>query len=173
MRHRAKTTFFDYCGKPLLYLAISCVVLLLVSQALLLHEVPRHYLSQVDSLEGDSATFPVQVALGQPMTVTDNSPVNNNLSWLRKHKLVTVKMVKPSKCAEVYITVNGSPAGDFRLGEVTVTVFEGDYLEIDATLLRDKCVLIVQGAGLASPEDGRVVEGEKGIISVGKVKFKD
>lgn len=172
MRHRAKSAFFDYWEKPLLYLAVSCGVLLFVAQILLYKDSTRQYLSWVDKLEGQTVLLDTPGAHTNPVTIVDNSPVAEPLQVIREHRTITVKMLSPAKRDGVYLTVNGETAGDFKQGEVDLTVYEGDYLEIDASFLHEKGVFIVAGAGLASPVDGIMLEGKETKIPVGQVKFK-
>jgi hypothetical protein len=174
MRHDRKyNSFFDFWGKPLLYLAVGCVILLFLSQALLLKEHTRRYLSSVDKLEGESIVLQTPAADSGPVTVTDYSPVANLFTMQREHKVITVRMLIPARSRDVFVLVNGSHGGDMSKGELSLTVYEGDYLEIDAQLLNEpgRFVLNNHGPGVISPEDGLLLEGKSQLITIGRVKF--
>jgi len=91
----------------------------------------------------------------------------------REHKVIVVRMLVPAKSSDVFVMVNGSRVGDLSKGELQLTVYDGDYLEIDAQLLKSqgRFVLNIHGPGVVSPEDGLLLEGKAQIISIGKVKF--
>jgi hypothetical protein len=174
VRHyRDNNGFFNFWEKPLFYLALGCFIILFLSQALLLKEIPRRYMSAVDKLEGESVYLENLVAAGEPVTVTDHSPVVNRQTLQREHKTIVVRMLIPARSREVFVLVNGSRVGDFQHGELALTVFEGDYLEIDAQLLNGpaRFVLNIHGPGVVAPEDGLLLEGKAQIITIGKVKF--
>lgn len=174
MKHRRKTSgFFDFWEKPLFYLAVMCLIVLFLSQALLLKETARHYLSWVDRLEGDPIYLQTPVAGGDPVTVIDHSPVANPVAVQREHRIILVRMLVPAKSGEVFVLVNGGRAGDLGQGELSLTVYEGDYLEIDARRLNEagRFVISISEPGVVSPRDGLLLEGKEQVIPVGKVKF--
>ncbi len=174
MRHsRSNNGFFAFWEKPLLYLAVGCVIILLLTQTLLLKDQTRRYLSAVDRLEGESILLETPLAAGDQVTVTDHSPVINRLAVQREHKTIVIRMLIPARSREVFVLVNGSRAGDFQQGEISLTVYEGDYLEIDAQALsaQGRFVLKNHDAGLLAPEDGLLLEGKSQVISLGRVKF--
>lgn len=173
MRRSSSNGFFGFWEKPLLYLAALCVVFLFLTQAMLVKDQTRRYLSVVDRLEGESIVLGTPAAGGDQVTVTDHFPVANLLATQRQHKVFLVRMLIPARSSEVFVLVNGSRAGDFQKGELALTVYEGDYLEIDAQMLSvsGRFVLKVQEAGVVSPEDGLLLEGKGQVIPIGMVKF--
>ena len=64
---------------------------------------------------------------------------------------------------------------DFRKGICKLTVYDGDYVEIDGTSLSTSTAFRIEvpDGGLLSPQNGLLVEGKKGIFPVGKIKFKN
>ena len=159
----------------LIIFTISCLVVLVVAQALMLKETPRRYLSRVDKLEGDSFLLEQPNYVENKTVEAGSFPVISWLELLRRHKIVTVRMIQPSAADGVYVTVNGRQVGDFRQGEVRVTVYDGDYVEIDARLLHEmgRFVVNVPKTDFFSPDDGRLFEGKLGLIPIGKVRFKE
>ncbi|MBP2653543.1 MAG: hypothetical protein H6Q73_1112 [Firmicutes bacterium] len=161
--------------RRLIIFTISCLVLLVVSQVLMLKETPRRYLSRVDRLEGDSVLLEQQNYVENKVLEDVDFPAVSWLELLRPHKIMTVRMIQPTAADDVYVTINGKPAGDFRHGEVRVTVYDGDYVEIDARLLQEmgRFVVNVPKNEVYSPDDGRLIEGKLDLIPIGKVRFKE
>ncbi len=155
-------------------LAVCCAAALLIVQALLYQDTPRSYLSRVDRLEGDPVTWQTPLVAGTPLIISEGSPVANRFTLLRDSRKIVVRIVQPAAAADVYAVLNGERVGDFGSGEVTVTVYDGDYLEIDAGRLATpgRFVVAVPDGGLASPLHGTIVEGGGGAVPVGKVRFK-
>lgn len=171
---RVRKLPFDKWVNTLLYLAIGGFIALIVCQVLLMKEVPRNYLSRVDKLEGESILLEMPQYATSHLTVTDNTPAARNLIWLRPSKTLTIRMVTPGYSADVYATVNGQPVADFKKGEVVLKVFEGDYIEIDSSRLKENARFVVktENSGVLSPVDGEMLEGYGGLIEVGQVKYK-
>lgn len=171
MRRSRKNPFVRW-DWLLLRVAAGCVAILLASQLIRLSEGPRRHLSRVDRLEGEPATLQMPYYASAPGQ--ENAPVVNRIEWLREHKTITVRMIQPQQHAGVHVTVNGKRAGDFRRGQVELTVYEGDYLEIDAGALRQPGRFVVNApeGGVAAPADGLALEGQGEAIPIGKVKFK-
>lgn len=166
---------FDRWEPLIVRLAAVCVAVLLLAQALLYNDAPRRYLSRVDRLEGDAVTWQTPLVASPPLVISEGSPVANRRHLLRDSREIVVRMVSPAAAAaDVYVVVNGERAGNFGSGEVTVTVYDGDYLEIDAGRLPSagRFVVAVPGGGLDSPPNGVIVEGRGSALPVGKVKFK-
>ncbi len=174
MTRRKQDNPFDRWEPLLIRLATVCVAVLLITQALAYHDGPRRYLSRVDRLEGDPVTWQTPLVAGAPIVVSEGLPVAHRRQLLREGRDVVIRMVSPPSSGVVFAVVNGERVGDFGGGEVAVTVYEGDYLEIDASRLSvaARFVVAVPGGGLASPPHGTVVEGRSAVVSVGKVKFK-
>lgn len=158
----------------LLRVSIFCFGLLLISQTLLVKEGTRIYLSKVDKLEGEHISLDGPFYAGMPLTITDNTVVTNRLQSLRPSKVIIIRMIKPAGSQYIYATVNGQVMGDFRHGDIKLTVYDGDYVEIDATLLKESAqfVIHVPGTELISPVDGLVLESNGTVASVGKIKFR-
>lgn len=171
---RYKPNLFERWEKLALRIALLCLIALLTGQILLILDTPRRYLSRVDRLEGEAVTFQMPMVAEKPLTITENAPVASPLTLLRERRAIVIRMIKPNPDPTIYITVNGQRAGDFRRSEVKLVVYEGDYIEIDASASQTIATFIVNvpSGGLVYPEDGFVLEGKEGPIAVGKVKFK-
>lgn len=160
--------------KLILKLAVLFVVLLVISQTLLLKETTRMHMSRVDKLEGEP------ISLQEPSYA--NSPPHQNTTWmagqfksLRENKVISIRMIKPSGNSQICAIVNGKVMDDFRKGSVRLTVYDGDYVEIDATAHKgvSQFVVNILGSKVAAPMDGLSLEGNANIVPVGKVKFKE
>lgn len=171
---RYKPNLFERWEKLILRIAVLGFTVLLVGQILLTLDTPRKYLSRVDKLEGEAVTFQMPMVAEKPLTITENAPVASPFTLLRERRALVVRMIQPNPDPAIYITVNGQRAGDFRRGDVKLVVYEGDYIEIDASASQTIANFIVNvpGGGLLYPEDGFVLEGKEGPIPVGKVKFR-
>lgn len=174
MRRRKKYNPFESWEPLIIRLAAACVIALVAVQALIYHDTPRRYLSRVDKLEGDPVTWQTPLVAEAPLVISEGSPVASRIHMLRENRLVVIRIVHPAAAADVYPLVNGERAGDFKSGEASVTVYDGDYLEIDASRLpaAGRFVVTVPDGGLVSPLDGLVVEGRGAAVPIGKVKFK-
>ncbi|MDT8901184.1 hypothetical protein [Anaeroselena agilis] len=174
MRRRKKYNPFESLETFLIRLAASCVIALVAVQVLVYHDAPRRYLSRVDRLEGDPVTWQTPLVAGRPLVISENAPVASRINMLREHRLIVIRIVQPAAADDVYPVVNGERAGNFKNGEAAVTVYDGDYLEIDASRLpaAGRFVVTVPGGGLIAPLDGLVVEGRGAAVPIGKVKFK-
>lgn len=159
----------------LLKLAIICVVALVSIQMMMLHDGVRHLFSQTDHLEGQPL-FARQEDSAEPSWY---SAVESRLSAAslftnrRKSKSVILQMIKPKASDKVWVTVNGEKVNDFRYGETSITVYEGDYLEINSDGLNSPSQFIVKVPqhDIVTPADGSIVEGTGKIVTIGKVKF--
>lgn len=174
MRRRNKYNPFVSWEPFLIRLAAACVIALVAVQVLIYHDTPRRYLSLVDKLEGEPVTWQTPLVAEAPLIISEGSAVASRIQMLRENRLVVIRIVQPAAAADVYPIVNGERVGDFKSGEVAVTVFDGDYLEIDASRLptAGRFVVAVPGGGLVSPLDGLLVEGRGAAVPIGKVKFK-
>lgn len=174
MSRRKKYNPFVRWEPFLIRLAAACVTVLVAVQVLIFHDTPRSYLSRVDKLEGDPVTWQTPLVAETPLVISEGSPVASRIQMLRENRLVVIRIVQPAAAADVYPVVNGERVGDFKSGEADVTVYDGDYLEIDAGSLSasGRFVVTVPDGGLVSPLDGLVVEGRGATVPIGKVKFK-
>ena len=160
------------------YILIRSIVVfftvMLISQMLLLKEGTRLYLSKVDKMEGEDLTVPIPLYADTPLQITEETTVLKNYqNLLRSSKVIVIKMLKPSNNPQAFVLINGKKAADLSKGDGKLTVYDGDYVEIDATALNQPAQFIVKvpGQGLLSPQNGLVLEGSKTMIAVGKIKF--
>jgi hypothetical protein len=161
------------CGENvLLRLAVICAGILVISQVLLLKEGTRFYLSQVDRLEGEQISLQIPLYAGTPLSIMETI-VTNHLKSLRESKIIMIRMIKPLQSTNVFVTVNGKVMDSFQKNSIKLTVYDGDYVEIDATLLKEQGQFIVNvpGSGLSVPLDGLVLESNSTVVVVGKIKF--
>jgi len=173
---RSKDQWITHVDDILRRLIIFFVTALLLSQILLLKEGTRMYLSKVDRMEGEDLTIAMPLYADTPLQITEEATVLKNYqNLLRRSKIIVIKMVKPSTNAMVFVIVNGKKTENFSKGDCKITVYDGDYVEIDATSLSQPTQFVVKVSdnGLLSPQDGLVVEGAKMIFPVGKIKFND
>ncbi len=174
MTRRKQHNPFDRWETMLIRLAAACVATLFLVQVIIYHDVPRRYLSRVDRLEGEAVTWQTPLVAGTPLVISEGSPVARRRHLLRDNREIVVRMVSPAASADAYAVVNGERAGDFGGGAVAVAVYEGDYVEIDASRLpvAARFVVTVPDGGLVSPANGALIEGRGEVIPVGKVKLK-
>lgn len=165
---------FDRWSQVLVKVAMVCVILLIISQILLLKDGPRRLLSRVDQMEGESISFQMPRYAAMPLNVQDKTVVTNPIKSLREGKSLVIRMIKPEQHSGIFVTINGEKSGDFGRGDVKVTVYDGDYVEIDTTGLADRArfVVNVPSGGLSWPLDGLVIEGSGTNLTIGKIKFK-
>jgi hypothetical protein len=173
---KSKDNWMIHSEAILLRLIVICIATLLISQLLLFKEGTRIYLSKVDKMEGERITATMPLYADAPLQITEETTVIKNYqNLLRKSKVILIQIVKPSEHAAIYVLVNGKRVDDFTKGSSKITVYDGDYLEIDATELDQPVQFIVKipEKDLLSPLDGLVVEGSKSILPIGKIKFKN
>jgi len=160
----------------LMRLIIICITALLLSQILLLKEGTRLYLSKVDKMEGEDLASVLPLYTETPLQITEETTVLKNYqNLLRKSEVIVIRMIENPNNSNAFVMVNGKKIADFAKGDSKLTVYDGDYVEIDATMLNRSAqfVIKVPNNGLLSPQDGLVVDGTKMIITVGKIKFKN
>ncbi len=160
----------------LVKLVVICIVVLVSMQIIMLHAGLRHLFSQIDHVEGQPL-FARQADDGTPSWYTaieSRLTAASLLTNRRKSKSVILRMIKPKSSDKAWVTVNGERVADFRYGETSVMVYEGDYLEIDCDGLNlpTQFVVKVPQQDLETPSDGSVLDGTASVIRVGKVKFK-
>lgn len=160
-------------------LCCKCVcislTLLIICQFFLLKDSVRLYLSKVDQLEGENIAFNLPAYAGEPLQVSDKTETAiSPFRTLRESKIIVIKPASPTSLPTVYVRINGNISGSFEKGELKIAVYNGDYLEIDATELQDPAVFIlkVPSSGLRFPEDGALIQTNKDLTAVGIVKFK-
>lgn len=155
--------------------AIAFLFVLVVVQFFFLKDTTRSYLSYIDRLEGESVSIQMPLYSIKPLYISETSQAAANpLKTLRESKVIIVRMVTPRSSQSVFLTVNGQTAGDFGSGDLKVTVFNGDYLEIDASAFSETAQFVthIPNAGVAYPEDGMLIEAKGATVTIGKVKFK-
>ncbi len=179
--HKFRRQQFLTVDRWLIRLATMAVVLLLIVQTLLLSSDARKYLSLVDKLEGDQITSPaIMYAADSPwpnpakeMNVV-NKVVTRSIRTLRPSQNITIRMINPPASDDAIVTVNGETGGRFGKGNVELTVYDGDYVEIDAAKIKTPVQFIIdthQG-NIVNPVDGIMLESKNNVIVVGKVVFK-
>lgn len=173
---RRKPDLFSRWEHIILRLTVCCLILLAATQAMFLFEIPRHFLSQVDRLEGEAVSWQTPLAVEVPLAAGPEAPAapaSYRRDRLRSGREIVLRIVQPPADREAYLLVNGRRQGDFAAGELSLTVYDGDYLEIDAGQRTTPVRLIVRqpDGGLDTPVDGSVIEGV-GLIPVGKVNLK-
>lgn len=156
-------------------LAVGLLSVLVIVQFFFLKDSTRPYFSYIDRLEGENISIQMPLYSVKPLYISEMSETAASpLKSLRESKVVVVRMINPRSAGQVTLTVNGQVAGDFSSGDVKATVFNGDYMEIDASAFPypAQFVIHIPNEGVAYPEDGMVVDAAESTIPVGKVKFK-
>ncbi len=179
--NRFRRKFFFTIDRLLIRLATIAIILLLVTQALLLHEETRKYLSLADKLEGEqlsapTAMYAADTSLNEPNAAITmvNKVLAKSIRSLRSGKTITIRMISPSASSNALLTINGEVAGNFATEKIDITVYDGDYLEIDVTKLMQPAQFIIDThkKDLVTPVDGILLESKGNIITIGKVIFK-
>lgn len=164
-------------GEAILFrLLVIFITTLFISQLLLFKEGTRIYLSKVDQMEGERITAAIPLQTDTPLQIIEETTVIKHYqNLLRKSKVLLIHMVKASKESDVFIIVNGKRVDGFTKGNSKITIYDGDYVEIDATALAQptQFIINVPDNDLLSPQDGLIVEGSKRILPIGKIKFKN
>lgn len=156
---------------------IICIVALVSTQILMLHDGLRYLFSQIDHVEGQPLLVRQEdggVTAWWYTAIESRLTAASLLTNHRKSKSVILRMIKPKASDKAWVTVNGEKVTDFQYGETSVTVYEGDYLEINCNGLHSPTQFVVKVPqhDLVTPSDGIILEGSASIITVGKVKFK-
>ncbi|CUH96233.1 putative membrane protein [Propionispora sp. 2/2-37] len=159
----------------LLFASIGCVGLLIIVQGLLLGNQTRSYLSLVDRLEGERITHVSPTdSQNRSRSLFSDNPVFSRWT-MRDSALLTIRWVNPFGKEAVFVTVNGQNAGNLnRKGQLECKVYDGDYVEIDASNVKRNAqfVIHITGAQVYSPVDGLILEGKSTVLTIGKIKFK-
>lgn len=156
-------------------LAFVFLCVLIGVQFFFLKDSTRSYLSYIDRLEGESVSIQLPLYSVKPLYISETSKTAvNPLKSLRESKMVIVRIINPRTVENIFLTVNGQYMGDFAAGDLKIAVFNGDYLEIDASAFPHPAqfVIHVPNAGLIYPEDGMMVEVKGTTVAIGKVRFK-
>ena len=173
---RSKDKWITIMEDVLVRLIFMCIIILIISQILLLKEGTRLYLSNVDKMEGEDLTRSMPLYADTPRQITEEITVLRNYqNLLRSSKVIMIKMINAPSNPNVFILVNGKKIDDFAKGDSKLTVYDGDYVEIDASRISQtvQFVIKVPDKGLISPQDGSIIEGSKAVFAVGKIKFKN
>jgi len=164
----------EWGEKWLIRVILLGVSILLLAQTAMLTEGARRYLSRVDRLEGEKLSLDSNLYANNSFTISERMAISKQIPSFRESRTLVVRMIKPSGDARAFATINGVKISDFSRGEVVLTVYDGDYVEIDCAELNipAQFVVNVSGGSLAAPVDGLVVETENNIGTIGKIKFK-
>jgi hypothetical protein len=157
-------------------LSMGLLCTLLVIQFFFLRESSRIYLSSIDRLEGEPVILNLPLYAVNPLHVSDKSesPATGPFKALRESRSIVIKTIRPVSSDQIFVIVNGEMIGDFAKGDRKFTVFNGDYIEIDASNYQGQAQFVfnVPDSGLTFPIDGLVIDADRTIVPVGRVKFK-
>lgn len=164
----------EWGEKWLVRLILLGVSILLLAQTAMFTEEARHYLSRVDRLEGEKVVLDSNLYANNSLTISEHTAISKQIPAFRESRTLVVRMIKPSGDKHVFATINGAKISDFSRGEVNLTVYDGDYVEIDCSELKTPAqfVVNVSGGSLSAPVDGLLIETENNIGTIGKIKFK-
>lgn len=164
----------DRLEKKLKYIILTGAILLLCIQIAFFYEGTRSYLSRVDRMEGEKISLEFAQYANNPLQISDKTVISKRTPAIRESRVLVIRMVQSTADTRVYATINGEKAGDFGRGDVKLTVYDGDYVEINCNALQTRVSFIVSimGSGVVSPMDGLMIENREGIATVGKIKFK-
>ena len=172
MRQARKWNHFIKGDNILIRLLVVVLTLLIISQLFLFMTPTRMYISRVDRLEGENTIH--EIAPKNEVTTLEKTVIYN-LGTLRRSEQLTVRMINSTHYKKIGITVNGKLAAVFNDGECNITVYDGDYIEIDGTQLPEaaKFVVRVSGNKLKYPVNGLMFETNGNIAVIGKVQFRN
>jgi len=179
--NRFRRKYFAAIDRLLIRLAVTAVILLFVVQALHLHAETRKHLSLVDNLEGEQITAPTTMygadisRVASIKLTTIDQVIAKSIRSLRFGQGITIRMITPlANRRDALLTVNGQAVGNFSRGEVEVTVYDGDYIEIDAAKLTKPAQFIIDThkSDMILPIDGTLLDSQSAIVVVGKVVYK-
>ncbi len=172
---------FFIIDRLLIKLSTVAVVLLLITQLFLLNGEIRKYLSLVDKLEGEQITSPATMYAADVPWPDPNKAMNTvnkvfakSMRTLRAGKNITIRMINPPADVDAIVTVNGETVGNFGRGRIELTVYDGDYIELDAVRVKKPAQFIIDTHknDMVYPTDGILLENQNNLIVVGKVIFK-
>jgi hypothetical protein len=160
--------------KYLFKFTVVCIGVLIGTQMLMFQDTFRHYFSQLDHVEGTSLITQENVSTESSWFEVAQSRLAAVSLFMnrRKSKSLVLRMVEPKTSDDVWVMVNGAKIANFHDGEVNLLVYEGDYVEIDSSILYKKSRFIVKvpHGDLVTPTDGMTFDGVGSVIAVGKVK---
>lgn len=156
-------------------LAIVFIVILVGVQMLHISDKTRMYISRVDRLEGEQITLEGTYYAEAPLEIKENDAAAGYFKSLRESRVLNLRLIKPGSSLDVRAVVNGKVVDDFRKGSIRLVVYDGDYVEVDATALHEPVQVIVNVIGnkIIAPIDGLYLEGNGNVLPIGKVKFKN
>lgn len=158
-----------YLDNLLPKLVIAAVCCLLVVQVILFIDGTRQYISHIDQLEGEQI-------VRNPRTKAPEDTVRavlEPLQKLRKGKTVSLKVISGEKRPNIFVRVNNQVAGNFQSGPVVLSVYEQDYLEIDARQWPEPVRLRLETEpGILLPLGGVELTIEGDTLPIGQVKLK-
>lgn len=172
---------FFIIDRLLIRVATVAVTLLLITQIFLLNGESRKYLSLVDKLEGEQITAPATMYAADVPWPDPNNTMNavnkvvaKSMRTLKSGKEITIRMINPPADINAIVTVNGENVGDFGKGKVEITIYDGDYIELDAVRVKKPAQFIIDTHknDMVFPIDGILLENKSNLIVVGKVVFK-
>lgn len=144
----------------LIQISILCLIVLVFSQFFLLFDFSRPYFSRLDKLEGDS--------------ILSEQAVSENVPVVKKSAKIRVAMTQPQSNSRVFLTVNGQVAGNFASGDVTIMIFDGDIIEIDARLYPNLSKYAIEITDTTTPLSKKnIIVKKLSIGSLGIIHLKD
>ena len=154
---------------PRLIVASLCALILV--QTVLFMDGTRQLISKTDKLEGE------QIAGQRRKPVKEEEArarvVIEPLQKLKKGRNLSISVLSMHKHPNVLVLINSHPAGNFQDGSVRLTVYENDYLEIDARHWQEAVRFRIEGeADILLPLLGAEFESQGGILAIGRVKLK-
>lgn len=160
--------------RPIFKLAVAFVIALVIAQMAHINDKARLYISKVDRIEGNNITLDANHQAESPLQIKETESPAGYFQSMRESRVLNLRLIKPSKSQDIRVILNGKVVDDFRKGSVRIVVYEGDYIEVDASEYQGlvQAIVNVIGDKLAMPIDGLLVEGNNMIIPIGKVKFK-
>lgn len=161
--------------KAWIYTTCIFLFLLIALQFLFIGDATRLYVSYVDRLEGENIELVMPLEAIKPSKEEGKSlVVARSFPFMKQKRIMKIRVVEPRASDAIRFIINGQPAGTFQTGELSVTVFDSDYAEIDATEVQETARYIVQVAeqDFIYPEDGMLFETEGTVVPIGKIKFR-
>lgn len=154
--------------------AAGSLILLTVVQIAILHSEVRPYLSQVDRLEGETINHDLTRYTMSPLGAGERTVVTSKVPVFRQGRTIVIRMIYPKEGSNIHAIINGERAASFGRGDVQLTVYDGDYVEIDCSAADQaaRFAVKVPSGGLLSPIDGLLIDQEGSIASIGKIKFR-
>lgn len=151
--------------------AIFCVAVLVVIQLLLFFDESRIFFSRIDKLEGDRVAL--EFTPDKPGNEAEGRSVWQEFQVLRRGRKMQIKVLTGSG-NQVYIKINGNRVDALAPGLAAVTVYDGDYLEIDATLQPGPVSyqVVKVDPDIISPFAGAVLTTRGNIAPIGRIKLK-